>query len=154
MPVKAVNQALAEIADDSMESMDSHSLPHSAILIVEDCEPLLFYLNSAILSLGYKNQFLASNLAEAYSAWAQHKGEISHVVLNYELPDGLCFEFAALIIRERPNVKIIMTTGYDIASIRETSHDSNHFQFLQKPFRLSELKDALEVTSPIKAFCS
>ena len=134
--------------------MEAHSLPHSAILIVEDCEPLLFYLNSAILALGCKNQFLASNLAEAYAAWTQHKNDISHVVLNYELPDGLCFEFAALIFRERPDVKIIMTTGYDIASIRETSRDTNQFQFLQKPFRLSELRDALEVSSPIKAFCS
>lgn len=134
--------------------MESHPLPNGAILIVEDCEPLLFYLNSATLALGYKDQFLAANLAEAIAAWTQHKTHISHVVLNYELPDGLCFEFASLILRERPDVKIIMTTGYDIASIRETSRNTNHFRFLQKPFRLSELKDALEVSSPVKAFCS
>jgi len=149
-----VNQALAEIADDSGESMDSHPLPNGAVLIVEDCEPLLFYLNSAILSLGYKNQFLAANLAEAQSAWTQHKAEISHVVLNYELPDGLCFEFASLVLRERPEVRIIMTTGYDVASIREASRDLSHFQFLQKPFRLAELKDALEVGAQVRAFCT
>ena len=151
MPVKAVIQAFAEIADDST---GSHSLTNSAVLIVEDCEPLLFYLNSAILALGYKKQFLAATLAEANAAWSQHKADISHVILNYELPDGLCFEFASLMLRERPDVKIIMTTGYDIASIRETSAETNHFQFLQKPFRLSELKDALEVRSQVKAFCT
>lgn len=134
--------------------MDSHPLPSGAILIVEDCEPLLFYLNSAILSLGYKNQLLAANLAEAQAAWTQHKADISHAVLNYELPDGLCFEFASLILRERPEVKIIMTTGYDVASIREASRDTNHFQFLQKPFRLADLKEALEVTSQVRAFCT
>jgi DNA-binding NtrC family response regulator len=151
MPVKAVNQVLAEIAGDPPESL---SVAGGAILIIEDCEPLLFYLNSALLALGYKNQFLAANLAEAHAAWAQHKSEISHVILNYELPDGLCFEFASILVRERPDVKIVMTSGYDIASIREDTRATDRFQFLQKPFRLSELKDALEVESPARAFCT
>ena len=114
-----------------------------AVLVIEDCEPLLFFLNSALLSLGYEDQHLAANLAEAEAVWAIHKDQIRHVILNYELPDGLGPEFAVRILRERPDVNIVITTGYDIASIRDTCTDANPVQFLQKPFKLSELQEGL-----------
>src|SRR5687768_991013 len=114
-----------------------------AVLIIEDCEPLLFFLNSALLSLGYEHQHLAANLAEAEAVWSIHKDQIQHVILNYELPDGLGPEFAVRILRDRPDVNIVITTGYDIASIRDTCSDANSVQFLQKPFRLSDLQDGL-----------
>ena len=114
-----------------------------AILVIEDCEPLLFYLDSALISLGYSNQHLAANLAEADAVWAQHKDEISHVLLNYELPDGISVDFAAKVRRERPNVNIIITTGYDLATVRDACGDISAFQFLQKPFQLLELKNCL-----------
>jgi CheY-like chemotaxis protein len=114
-----------------------------AILVIEDCEPLLFYLDSALISLGYSSQHLAANLAEAEAVWAQHKDEIRHVLLNYELPDGISVEFAARIRAERPNVNIMVTTGYDLARVREACGESSGFQFLQKPFQLLELKNCL-----------
>lgn len=123
-----------------------------AILVIEDCEPLLFYLNTALITLGYKDQFLAANLFEAQAVWGQHKDSISHIVLNYELPDGVCFEFAALASRECPDVSIIVTTGYDLSTVREASGPGARFQFLQKPFRLLELQEALELRVPQSTF--
>ncbi len=146
--VKAVNQAFVDL---NTGSVDSASLPEGAILVIEDCEPLLFYLNSALVALGYKDQFLAGSLAEAQAVWCQHRQSISHVLLNYELPDGLAFEFAAMILAERPDLNVIVTSGYDVASIRESASSALQFQFLQKPFRLSELKDALEAPVPVRA---
>jgi DNA-binding NtrC family response regulator len=122
-----------------------------AILVIEDCEPLLFYLNTALLTLGYENQYLASNLAEAAAVWLHHKTEIAHILLNYELPDGVSSEFAALAIKERPTVNIVVTSGYDIAVIRESVGHAARFHFLQKPFRLSELKTVLEIGAPKQA---
>jgi DNA-binding NtrC family response regulator len=114
-----------------------------AVLVIEDCEPLLFYLDSALISLGFFNQHLAANLAEAEAVWAQHKDQIRHVLLNYELPDGISVDFAARIRAERPDLNIIVTTGYDLASVREACRQPASFQYLQKPFRLLELKDCL-----------
>jgi DNA-binding NtrC family response regulator len=145
--IKAVNRAFAEI---TAEPVERNAPAEGGVLIIEDCEPLLFYLNSALLTLGYQEQFLASTLAEAYAAWSQHKESISTVLLNYELPDGRAFEFASLILRERSDVNIIITTGYDVAAIRDSNSNSGDLQFLQKPFRLSELKDMLEAASPAR----
>ena len=114
-----------------------------AVLVIEDCEPLLFYLDSALISLGYTNRHLAANLAEAEAVWAQHKDEILHILLNYELPDGISVQFAARIRAERPDLNIIVTTGYDLTTVRETCGETSGFQYLQKPFRLLELKDCL-----------
>lgn len=137
-----VNIGVVEIQPDSMEN------DRGAILVIEDCEPLLFYLNTALLTLGYEQQFLAANLAEAHSVWLQHKDQIGHIVLNYELPDGVSFKFARLALQERPDVNIIVTSGYDIEVVRESLGYTSQVQFLQKPFRLAELKNALEAGSP------
>lgn len=114
-----------------------------AILVIEDCEPLLFYLDSALITLGHNDQHLAANLAEADAVWALHKDEIRHVILNYELPDGISFEFASRILKERPAVNIIITTGYELSAVKESCGDAKNIQFLQKPFRLIELQNAL-----------
>ena len=134
-----VNGVLNQTGTSAAESWAGEG----AILVIEDCEPLLFYLDSALISLGHSNQHLAANLAEAEAVWAQHKDDIRHVLLNYELPDGISVEFAAKIRRERPNVNIIVTTGYDLATVRDACGEGHGFLFLQKPFRLGELKDCL-----------
>ena len=140
--------------EETVEPKEILSSSEGAVLIIEDCEPLLFYLNSALLTLGYKTQYLAANLAEGCAAWSQHRDELSHVLLNYELPDGLSLEFASVILRDKPGVNLIITSGYDIASIRANATNAEELRFLQKPFRLSELKDALEVNSRSAAFCA
>ena len=132
--------------------LDAGTGGNGAILIIEDCEPLLFYLNTALLTLGYRNQHLAANLAEAQAVWAQHKESISHIVLNYELPDGLGFGFAAAAIRERPELNIVVTTAYDLLTVRESPGASDRYQFLQKPFRLVELKAAMETRALDRTF--
>jgi DNA-binding NtrC family response regulator len=114
-----------------------------AVLVVEDCEPLLFYLNSALLALGFEEQHLAANLAEAEAVWALHKGEIQNIVLNYELPDGIALEFAANVLRESPEMNVVITTGYDLNMVKEACGGLGPMQFLQKPFRLGDLKEAL-----------
>lgn len=121
-----------------------------AILVIEDCEPLLFYLDSALIALGHHQQHLAANLAEADAVWALHKDEIRHVILNYELPDGISFDFATRILRERPGVNVIITTGYELSAVREACGDAKHVQFLQKPFQLRELQEALAVPTPAR----
>lgn len=139
--MEGVNRVSAGVIDGPAVSTWSDQ---GSILVIEDCEPLLFYLNSALLTLGYSDQHLASNLAEAQAVWSQHKSEISHIILNYELPDGIGFEFASRVLRDRPDMNIIVTSGYDISAVREMAGQTGRFHFLQKPFRLSELKQNLE----------
>lgn len=133
------------VVDESLDGacQETSWSPQGAILVIEDCEPLLFFLNSALLNLGYSDQHLAANLAEADAVWALHKEEIRHVILNYELPDGLSLDFAARLLQDRPDLNVVITTGYDLAAIKESCASSNSLQFLQKPFRLAELKNAL-----------
>jgi len=142
---RKVSRAIVNGVFDQIEKTSPAELGggDGAVLVIEDCEPLLFYLDSALISLGFFNQHLAANLAEADAVWAQHRDEIRHVLLNYELPDGISVEFAARIHAERPDTNIIVTTGYDLATVREACGESSHFQYLQKPFRLLELKDCL-----------
>lgn len=127
-----------------------------ATLVIEDCEPLLFYLDSALVALGHTEQHLAANLAEAEAVWALHKDEIRHVILNYELPDGTSLEFASRILKERPKVNVIITTGYELNAVRDSCDNPKEVQFLQKPFHLSELQAVLGAPaghSKVEAAC-
>ena len=149
-----MNGVNGRFADLDNVSTGEARMQEKGVLVIEDCEPLLFYLNSALLTLGYHQQHLAANLAEAEAVWVQHQDEIRTILLNYELPDGVGFEFASRALRDRPEVNIVITTGYDLASVREASGDAKKLQFLQKPFRLGELKTALETPAPPCTVCS
>lgn len=136
------------VVNGSIETGESYrtelwAAEQNAILVVEDCEPLLFYLNSALLTLGYEDQHLAANLAEAEAVWAIHKGEIRHIILNFELPDGIALEFAAKVLQANPDMNVVITTGYELSMVQLACEHIGRLQYLQKPFRLEDLKNAL-----------
>ena len=51
---------------------------------------------------------------------------------------------------------MIITTGYDLSAIRESAGSSPAFQYLQKPFRLSELQQCLglPVRTDLEVVCN
>ena len=115
-----------------------------AVLVVKDCEPLLFYLNSALLQIGFQDIYLAASLEEAFAVWEQHKSGISHVLLNHGLPDGVGYELASKVLADRPDLSVVITTGGDLASIQEETANPNSFKYLQKPFRYTELRNLIQ----------
>jgi signal transduction histidine kinase/HAMP domain-containing protein/ActR/RegA family two-component response regulator len=113
---------------------------HETILIVED-ESVLRELAHAILSdCGYRIIEAASG-REALDVWERHQGEIDLVLTDIIMPEGVTgLELAKKLLSQRPNVKIIFTSGYTVDDVStDFLARTNNARFIQKPYTRAAL---------------
>jgi PAS domain S-box-containing protein len=117
--------------------------PRSAtVLLVEDDNEVAALVADMIEQLGYEVTRVA-NAAAALGALAN--GRIIDIVFSDILmPGGMSgAELAKEIARRRPNLPIVLTTGYDGQSL--SAADELGLSLLRKPFRLDALGNALAI---------
>jgi two-component system cell cycle sensor histidine kinase/response regulator CckA len=109
------------------------------ILLVED-EIVVRELAHRILEqLGYR-VYAASTGVEALSVWADHKDEIDLLLTDVVMPDGLSgHDLAAKLRVEMPNLRVVITSGYDAGSQGEPASSPNNIALLPKPYSVSAL---------------
>jgi CheY-like chemotaxis protein len=113
---------------------------HETILIVED-ESVLRELAHAILSdCGYRIIEAASG-REALDVWERQQGEIDLVLTDIIMPEGVTgLELAKKLLSQRPNVKIIFTSGYTVDDVStDFLARTNNARFIQKPYTRAAL---------------
>ncbi len=109
------------------------------ILLAED-EPIVLNLIGTLLrSWGYC-VFSAYNGREALKISGQHPGRIDLLVSDVIMPEIRGPELAELLKVERPQLKVILVSGYSQGQIGL----QYGWKFLQKPFAPEELKVAVE----------
>jgi len=60
------------------------------------------------------------------------------------LPHGISgLELARLVRKQYPNIRIVLTSGYPIATLRREHGEPSEFTFIDKPYRLADLAKAL-----------
>jgi two-component system, cell cycle sensor histidine kinase and response regulator CckA len=109
------------------------------ILLVEDEADLRMTARMVLQLQGYKVLEAASGF-EAVQIWAEHKREIALIFTDMVLPDGLSGRaLAARAQVDRPDIKVVFTTGYspDVAGREVTLHDGQNF--LPKPYSIDRL---------------
>jgi DNA-binding NtrC family response regulator len=116
---------------------------NETVLLVED-EPTLRDLAQMLLQeLGYQVISASSGL-EAQHAWAKDKERIDILLTDLVMPDGVTgFELAQKLQRERPSLKVLLTSGYDPEKVMQDMPASRGFAFIQKPYRAEALARAL-----------
>jgi len=113
------------------------------ILVVEDELIVRLTVSNMLQRFGYTVLLAASGL-EALKVWQQHKDRIQLLLTDIVMPDGLTgYELARQLQVEKPEVKIIYTSGYtgDLADKRLTMMEG--INFLQKPYAPQKLAEAL-----------
>jgi DNA-binding response OmpR family regulator len=94
---------------------------------------------------GY-NVLVAQNVAEAQQLWREREKEIALVITDNSLPDGSGIELVQRLEREKPALKIIVSSGL--------TRDDLPWRYYQlgKPcnvqFMLAFVKGALERSEP------
>jgi CheY-like chemotaxis protein len=113
------------------------------ILLVED-EPAVRSLTRTILERrGYK-VLEAANGVEGFSVWQEHRGAVSLLLTDLVMPAGVSGQkLARQIQAEKPDLKVIFTSGYspEIAG-RELELRSGE-NFLQKPCSPDQLLETV-----------
>jgi two-component system, cell cycle sensor histidine kinase and response regulator CckA len=117
------------------------------ILVIEDEEPLVDLYSQILERLGYR-ALLARTGKEAIELAKTFDGQIDLALLDIKLPDMDGGRVYPLIMEARPDLKVIVCSGYSIHGPAQAILDVGAEGFIQKPFSIApfaeKLKEVLE----------
>ncbi len=113
------------------------------ILIVEDEEMVRSFTRKALAKNGYKVS-AAANVNEAKRIFTSKKGDFELLFSDVVLPDGNGIELVDQIILEKPQIKILLASGYTDKKSQWPLIKKRGFEFLQKPYDLGGLLRTLK----------
>jgi PAS domain S-box-containing protein len=112
------------------------------VLLVEDEPDVLGLASELFRSIGY--EVLAASSASEAAAVLKERRDITVVFTDIAMPHGISgIELARLVRSEYPAVKVILTSGYPLAVLRDEHGSLGEFTFIHKPYRLADLARAL-----------
>ena len=127
----AVNKAAAE----------STVIPkgRETILLVEDDASVRRLVAKASRALGYQ-VLEASNGQEAITLWRDHSRRIDLLLTDMVMPEGMTgLELAQRVRKEKPDLKIIVSSGYSAEVNQSGKPTAEGIVYLPKPFKMSAL---------------
>jgi len=113
------------------------------ILVIEDEEPLVEMFKQILERLGYR-VLQAKTGKEAVELAKTFDGQIDLALLDIKLPDIPGDKVYPLIMEARPNLKVIVCSGYAIDGPAQEILDAGAEGFVQKPFLISTLAEKLK----------
>ncbi len=124
---------------DSVRSARKPNEGKGTLLVVEDETAVRELAHRVLENHGY--QILeASNGIEAIEVWRRRKGEIDLLVTDVVMPGGLSgHELAERLQKEKKELKVICMSGYSVELSGKNVTREAGFNFLPKPFDMSQL---------------
>jgi CheY-like chemotaxis protein len=109
------------------------------ILVVED-EPSVRLLADHLLQRhGYTVLTAVSGVA-ALDVWREHRDHIHLLLTDMIMPDGMTgYQLAETLLAEKPDLKVIFTSGYSADVVGKGSALVEGENFLQKPYHAADL---------------
>ncbi|MBA2584924.1 MAG: response regulator, partial [Chthoniobacterales bacterium] len=104
------------------------------ILVVEDEEMLREFVSDALGALGYR-VLSAPNGRAALEIWAEHHEQIDLLLTDVVMPESISGrELAHTLIMDKPDLKVIFTSGYSAELIGTDFEREKQHAFLAKPY--------------------
>lgn len=119
----------------------SYDLTTTKILIIDDMAPMLKLCKSILLTLGFKEVFIAQDTGEAFDILLKEDPDLIITDWVMEPMNGLEFTNKVRKHPKSPNlyVPVIMMTGFSSRLRVEKSRDVGITEFLSKPFTARDL---------------
>jgi len=127
------------------EKKPGAELPKSegTILVIEDEDVVVDIFRKMLERLGYRI-LLAQTGTEALNIAKTYDGDIDLAILDVVLPDMGGQAIYPLLMEVRPNLKVLVCSGYSIDGLCQEIIDAGAQSFLQKPFSLETLSERLK----------
>ena len=113
------------------------------ILVIEDEEPLVMMFSQMLERLGYR-VLQARTGKEAVEFAKTFDGRIDLALLDIKLPDMEGGRIYPLIMEARPDLKVIVCSGYSIHGPAQDILDAGAERFIQKPFSMAPFSEILK----------
>ncbi len=121
----------AENPNEPIEMVESERF---TILVVEDEPMLRDFVTDALSSFGYRI-LAAGNGRNALEIWAEHRAEINLLLTDVVMPGSPSGrELAHQLITEKPDLKVIFTSGYGSELLGDDFEQEKDHGFLAKPY--------------------
>jgi CheY-like chemotaxis protein len=112
---------------------------HEKILVVEDAEPVRELVCNILQAQGYEVLEAASGV-KALEVWEANKGRIDLVLTDLVMPDRINGrELAEKLWQDRPDLKVIFTSGYSADVVGGEFVLQPGLNYLQKPYQPNTL---------------
>jgi CheY-like chemotaxis protein len=112
------------------------------ILLVDDEASVVTVGSRMLKALGYAS-LSAGGGQEAVEVFSQQGESISGVILDLSMPDMDGSETLVELRRIRPDVPVVISSGYGAEQISDRFSAQKPTAYIQKPFRLEDLKAVL-----------
>lgn len=108
------------------------------ILVIDD-EPSILNIAGRILRRFGYHILLATNGEEAIELVQNYKDSIDLILLDYSMPGLTSDEACCRLIQLRPEMKVIISSGYSMDESVQELLDAGAHGFLQKPYTINSL---------------
>lgn len=126
---------------DSDETISS--VPDRYILVIEDEENLRQIIQEVLNSASYK-VILAETAREGIDLFHVDKNLIETVILDFNLPDADGLEVLEELQKIDKNVKVLLTSGFDVGESIERALKNGALDFIRKPFNRQQILNAVK----------
>jgi CheY-like chemotaxis protein len=138
LPISAHDEA----ADASNEAQALRGTSVGTVLIVEDDPDVLDSAVSTLRSLGY--DVLTAGDGESALSTLRREQHVDVLFSDVVMPRGMSgVELARRACGLRPDLKVLLASGYPMSSLSTEHSFNDQFSFLSKPYRWTELQDKL-----------
>ncbi|TLX83941.1 MAG: response regulator [Thaumarchaeota archaeon] len=138
-----------KIFEEAKKYVHTPSEEKRTIVVVDDSPAIIIRIKSFLMQLGYDDIQTASNGKEALKEITSliKSGKNPIVLLDMDLPDLTGDVVASALLESKPDLSIILITADEKTAprVRKTI-GLGSTAFVQKPFSINELKNALDTT--------
>jgi signal transduction histidine kinase len=115
---------------------------HGRVLVVDDEETQAASLRVILERLGYEASF-ETDAVRALERFRAHPGDFDVVVTDQTMPRLVGSKLAEEILRIRPDIPIILCTGFSDDVSEETAGSLGIREFVMKPYTIREMAAAI-----------
>ncbi|MBY0382418.1 MAG: response regulator [Xanthobacteraceae bacterium] len=138
-------EAVAALPETPVKAKPADLTGHGKILLVEDEDGLRSLNARGLRSRGY-TVIEAANGVEALEALEEEDGHVDLIVSDVVMPEMDGPTMLAQMRKQNPDMKIIFVSGYAEDAFAKSLPEGQQFNFLPKPFTLSQLVGAVKET--------
>jgi len=131
-------QAEKEIEDEKGNNQIVKSHNDGRILVVDDEQPIVFFLAQVLEHLGYTVESCLSS-ETAYQTFLANEGDFNLVITDMGMPGMTGLELADELKKIRPDVPIMICTGFSEQVTADNYQQMGLAGFVSKPFSAENL---------------
>ena len=133
----------SDINIDQCQNLEMGNGEH--ILFIEDETGVRNFVETVLRRYGY-NPISASTVESANKIFEDKDGEFDMIISDVILPDGNGYELVNRFLSKKPNIPILMCSGYTAEKIQKSIQANKKLRFLQKPYSLNALLSEVKNT--------